>query len=91
MGLAYDIVVATTITTISIVIHFIGVELFAPGTQLYNLATSGTAVLNGTAKASLWFELLVVWIPLLAIMGVWTWVAVSTYRRQAVTAVQRPR
>jgi uncharacterized protein (UPF0333 family) len=91
MTLAYDTIAATTVTAISIVIHYVGIELFAPGSQLFDLATSGTAVLGGTAKASLWFEILVVWVPLLATIGVWAWVGVSMYRRQAVTAVQRPR
>lgn len=91
MSMAYDFVVATVISVISAVIHFIGVQLFSPGTQLFDIATDGTAVIGGTAKATLWFEILVVWVPVLVFGGVWAWAFVRMYRRQAATAVTRVR
>lgn len=89
MSYAYDLTVATVITIISIIVHLMSVELFAPGTPLWDVATDGTAVMNGTARASFWFEIFAVWVPLAAIAGIWLWVMVRLYRRQAITAVSR--
>lgn len=90
MGLAYDLVVASVVTIIAIVVHFIGVELVAPGTAMWDMATTGTANLDGTAKATLWFEIFVVWVPLIGMAGVWSWTVVKAYRRQVQTAIRPP-
>lgn len=91
MSLARDITIAGVITTISIIVHYISVTLFSPGTPLWDVATDGTATLNGTARAGLWFQMLAVWIPLIAMAGIWLWVFVKLYRRQAVTGLGTPR
>ena len=90
MGLAYDLVVASIVTIIAVVVHFLGVELVAPGTPLWDMATTGTSNLGGTAKASLWFQTFVVWIPLIGMGGVWVWTVVKVYKRQVQTAMRPP-
>lgn len=91
MSYAYDLTVASVITIIAAIVHFMSVELFAPGSTLWGVATDGTAVLNGTARAAFWFEILAVWVPMGAIVGIWLWVMVRIYKRQAITGVQRAR
>lgn len=90
MGLAYDLVVASVVTIIAVVVHFLGVELVAPGTAMWDMATTGTENLGGTAKAGLWFEIFAVWVPMIGIAGVWLWTVVKAYKRQVQTAVRPP-
>lgn len=88
MTLAYDIVVAGILAIVAVIIHVIGVELFAPGTALYQTASQATN-LNGAERASFWSEFFVVWLPI-AIAGTGpAWVFIRAYRRQAITAYQR--
>ena len=91
MGLAYDIVVAGVIALISFVIHYIGVELFAPGTPLFRVATDGTAVINGGALSWQWAQIIIVWAPLGGILVAVAWPFLRSYRRQANTAVRQVR
>lgn len=85
---AYDIVVAGVLMTVSVIIHLMAVNLFAPDQPLWNVATDGTSVLNGTQKAALWFEILSVWMPLLVFGTAMVYVMVREYRRQVQTATQ---
>jgi len=89
MSRSFDFVVVGVIWLISSVIHLIAVELFAPGKPLYSVATDGTSVMNGTERATLWFEILAVWVPVLAAIGILAWALLREYRRQVATAVQR--
>lgn len=91
MGLAYDLTVASVVTIIAIVIHLIGIELVAPGAPLYEMAATGTSNLGGADKANFWFQIFVVYIPLIAIGGVWVWTIIKSYKRQVQTAVRPPR
>lgn len=86
MSFARDITIWGVITTIAIVVHFMAVELFAPGGVLYRTATDGTGNMNGTELASFWFEIFAVWVPALAIAGITGYVFVGIFRRQAVTS-----
>jgi len=88
MSRAFDIVVVGVITIISAVIHRIGVELFAPNKPLHEIASDGTAVLNGAARADLWFQIITVWVPLLAIGAIFAWSLLREYRRQIATATR---
>jgi len=90
MGLAYDLVVASVITIIAIVIHLIGIELVGPSTPLFEMAVEEASNLGGAAKANLWFEIFAVWIPLIAIAGIWLWTVIKAYKRQVQTAVRPP-
>jgi len=91
MSRAFDFTVVGVITIIAVVIHLIAVELFAPGTPLHRVASAGVA-LEGAARADLWYEILSVWMPLLAFGGILAWATIREYRRQAITAaVQRGR
>lgn len=90
MSRAFDFVVAGVITIIAVVIHLMGIELFAPGTALYSIATSGTEAMNGTARADLWYQIITLWVPLMAVGGIWAWVFLREYRRQSITAIARP-
>lgn len=91
MSRAFDFTVLGVIYIIAIVIHLMGVELFAPGTPLHTIASDGTGTMNGAARADLWHEILTVWVPLLGMAGISAWVFLREYRRQATTAVQRVR
>lgn len=88
MGAAFDIVVAGVISVIASVFHLMAVELFAPTSPLYALATDGTSVMNGTARANLWFQILAVWMPVAVLLGIWAWVGIRKYRRTVQTATR---
>jgi len=85
MGLAYDLVVATVIAIISIVVHYIAVNLLAPGTALFGLAADAT-LLSGESRASTWYQILAMWVPLGGLLISAAWPLVRAYRRQAATA-----
>lgn len=91
MSRGFDFVVVGVVMLISIVIHRIAVELFQPGSPLYEVAVDGTQTMNGQARADLWFEILSVWVPLIAAAGILGWAVFREYRRQARTAVQPVR
>ena len=90
MTRAFDFTVMTVIYIVSSVIHLMGVELMAPGSPLYRLATDGTAVMNGQEWADFTFMAISTWVPLIAIGGITAWALVREYRRQTATAVRRP-
>lgn len=89
MALAYDIARATVLSIIAVLVHLIAVELLAPGGILYGVATDGTAVMNGAARAGLWFQILSVWVPLGVFAFAWLWVFVRMFRRQVTTGAAR--
>lgn len=91
MSRAYDLVVSGTIIAVSVVVHLIAINLFAPDKPLWDLATEGTEAMNGVANASLWFEFLAVWMPLLGVFLAFTWPLVREYRRRVQTAARSPR
>ena len=83
--------VVGVIYIISAVIHRMAVELFAPESPLHDLASSGTAVMNGAARADLWFQILSIWLPLFAMGGISLWALSAEYKTQTITAArQRP-
>jgi len=86
MGRAFDFTVVGVVWIICVVIHRISVELFAPGTALYRIATTDTAAMNGTENATLWFEWIAVWMPIVVGGGILAWAFVREYRRQVATA-----
>jgi len=88
MGLAYDIVVGGVITIICVAVHLMGVELFAPGTQLHTIASDGTAVLSGATRADQWWQMIGIYIPTAGFIGIWLWVLIRAYRRQVQTAAR---
>lgn len=89
MSRAFDIVVLGVVTIIAAVIHRASVELFAPESPLHEIASQAT-LLNGAARADLWFQIIGIWTPLLVIGGMFAWTLIREYRRQVATAVQRP-
>lgn len=88
MSRAFDFVVVGVIWVISAVIHLMAVELFAPGSPLYELATDGTAVMNGTARAGLWFQILAIWVPVASALSIVLWAVIREYRRTVSTATR---
>jgi hypothetical protein len=84
-----DMLVVGVTWIISIVIHIISIELFAPGTPLHELAT-GVVMFDGGAKADLWHEILAVWVPLIAAAGICAWAFIREYRRQRITRRRPP-
>jgi len=91
MSRAFDLTIMTVIVIVSVVIHTIGLELFIPGSPLYELAANGNASMNGQARADLWSQILVIWVPMLASGGIIAWVFIREFRRQAVTAARPGR
>lgn len=89
MSRAFDFVVVGVIYIVAVVIHLMGINLFAPGTPLHQVASTGTAVMGGAAKADLWYEIITLWAPLLAVGGISLWAFIREYRRQTVTAARR--
>jgi len=85
---SFDLVVIGVIAVISVVIHRIGIELFAPNSPLHVLASDGTQVMQGAARADLWFQIISIWTPLLAFGGICAWALLREYRRQVSTAAQ---
>ena len=89
MSRAFDFTVLTVVYIIAAVIHLMGVELMAPGSPLYSVATSGTGTMNGQQLADQWFQIISVWVPVIAVFGMTAYVMIREYRRQALTAVSR--
>lgn len=88
MSRAYDYTVATVVTIVAFIWHRLAVGFFDPSGPLFQLAADANN-LDGAARAALWMEISTLWVPLLAIGGVWAWVFVNEYKRQVATAVQR--
>lgn len=84
MSRAFDFVVISIVVIIAVVIHTIGLELFRPGTPLYDLAASASNM-NGQKRADLWWQILSIWVPLMASGGIMLWGVIREYRRQALT------
>lgn len=85
MSRAYDFVVMGVILIISVTIHMMSVELFATGSTLHRIA-SGATLLNGAARADLWYEILALWVPLGSSTGIMLWGFIREYRRSRTTA-----
>lgn len=86
MSRGFDFVVVGVIYIIAVVVHMMGVELFSPASPLHELASNATHF-DSAAKADLWYEILSLWVPLIAAGGISAWAVVREYRRQATTAV----
>jgi len=86
---AYDFTVSSVIIIIAAIVHRMAIELFAPNTVLYSVATDGTEVVNGQAHADLWFQIIGIWAPFGAAVSILIWSLIREYRRQVQTASQR--
>lgn len=86
MSRAFDFLLVGIIYIIAVVIHLMGINLLAPGTPLHELASTGTSAMNGAERADLWYEIITLWVPLIASGGISAWAFVREYRRQAHTA-----
>lgn len=91
MSRAFDFVLVGIIYVIALVVHLMGIELFAPGSPLYELAATDNAVMHGQERADMWYEVLTLWVPLIGCAGISAWAFVREYRRQAITAVRGGR
>jgi len=89
MSRSYDFVVSSVIVIIAVVVHRMAIELFAPNTILYSVATDGTAVMNGQQHADLWFQIIAIWAPFGAAVSILLWALIREYRRQVQTVSQR--
>lgn len=88
MSRAFDFVLVGVIYIIAAIVHLMAIELFAPGTPLYEFAASATN-LNGAERADLWFQIIAIWVPLIAMGGITAYAVIREYRRQATTGVRR--
>ncbi len=91
MSRAFDFVLVGVIYIVAVVIHLMGIQLFGPASPLHELASTGTAAFNGADRADLWYEIITVWVPLIACAGISAWAFIREYRRQAVTAARAVR
>ena len=87
-GMAF--VIMCTVYIIAIIVHLMAAVLFDPSGQLFELAADAERF-SGERRATLWHEILTVWVPVLAVLGVTAWAFVNEYRRQTQTAVRRSR
>jgi hypothetical protein len=92
MSRSYDFVVVGVISIICVVVHTMGVELFAPNTELFAVATDGTSNLNGQERAYLWYQIIAIYAPFGSFVGIIAWAGIREYRRSVQTASrQAPR
>lgn len=84
MTRSYDFVVATVVTLVAIIWHRMAVGFLDPSGTLYEIAADATN-LGGASLASWWHSIGVMWLPLIAIGGIWLYVFVREFRRQAIT------
>lgn len=92
MSRPFRFVLTGVMYIIAYVIHFISAKIFATDGALYTLASSGTEAMNGAQRAAFWQEALVVWVPLIAGVGITFWLLVSEYKaQQQTTAAARRR
>lgn len=90
MSRIYDFTLVGVISLISFIIHRIAIGLFGPQSGLHDVASRATEF-DGTARADLWFEIIAVWAPLIAIGGIVAWAFLREWRRQVTTARAPPR
>lgn len=90
MSRIFDFTLAGTLIIIASVIHRAAVELFAPESPLHRLASDGTQLMNGAARADLWFEIIAIWVPILVTGFAAAFILIREYRRQVATATRRP-
>jgi len=88
---SYDFVVISVICIISVVIHTMGVTLFAPNTELFAIATDGTQNVNGTERAYLWYQIIAIWAPLGGFGSMIAYGIIREYKRQVQTATRQVR
>lgn len=88
MTRAFDFVVVGVIYIIAVVIHLMGVELLAPGSPLHVIASTGTEVMQGAERADLWYEIIALWVPIMAAAGISAWAFIREYRRQTTSVVR---
>lgn len=88
MSRIYDWTLITVISLISITVHTISVNLFAPESELHEIASRATEF-DGAGLADQWFEILAIWAPLIAIVGIVSWALLREYRRQTTGVTRR--
>jgi sterol desaturase/sphingolipid hydroxylase (fatty acid hydroxylase superfamily) len=88
MSRGFDFTVVTVVWIVAVVIHRMGIELFQPGSPLYEIAANGNSNVNGAQLADLWFQILSIWVPLMAAGGILAWAMIREYRRQTITAAR---
>jgi len=86
----FDFTLSGVLVILAAVIHRMAVELFAPESPLHRLASDGTQIMSGAARADLWFQMLAIWVPLMVIGFAGLYLLIREYRRQVSTAVRTP-
>lgn len=87
MGSISDLVRVAVIWLVVFTVQNIMIRLVQPGSSLYETGVEATN-LNGAALANQWFQIIVIWIPLIIYAGTFLWIIIRLYRRQATTAIQ---
>ena len=88
MSRAFDFTVVSVVWVVCVVVRYMGLVLLQPGTPLYAAATDGTEQLGGPAFASVVWQSVAIWIPMIAIAGILAWATLREYKRQSVTATR---
>lgn len=91
MSRIYDFTLIGVITLISFIVHTVAIELFGPQSSLHKtVAQAGS--FSAASRTDLWFEIIAVWAPMIAIGGIICWAVIREWRRQVTTQrVPSPR
>ena len=90
MSRAFDFTTVGVTWIICVIIHRLAVELFAPDSTLYQIATIDNSNVNAAENVSIWWQWIGVYMPLTVGAGILAWAFIREYRRQVATAAPRP-
>lgn len=85
MSLVSDLAMAALIMSFIAMFQFFMIEIIAPGTQLYQLA-AGAEEWNGAEHAQFYYEVVILWAPLIGYFTCLSFPFVRAYRRDLASA-----
>ena len=85
MSLVSDLAMAALIMSFIAMFQYFMIELIAPGTQLYQLA-AGAEHWNGAEHAQFYYEVVILWSPLIGYFTSLAFPFVRAYRRDLRSA-----
>lgn len=88
MTFVRDLVGSGLVIGIIIVFQYFMIRVIGPDTMLFEMASSANRV-NGAAHANFWFELVVLWIPLIGHFTALALPFVRNYRTNLQSGVAR--
>lgn len=88
MSLVSDLAIAAMIMAFIAVFQYLMIMIIGPDTQLYQLAADASR-LDGSAHAQFYYEVTVLWAPLIGHFTCLAFPFVRSYRRNRITGVVR--